>query len=140
MSCKAAVDILNDLLCYDKLESGILELHKEDISITKYLQECVAMFSLHIRECGVTIAIVGAADLEIPMGEPNEHDRFKAQPLRPHDIVFADKFKMDQVIRNLISNALKFTPRGGAVTIRAAFVHETNQQLQGTERYAGMAE
>ena len=31
--------------------------------------------------------------------------------------MYVDKFKMDQVIRNLISNALKFTPTGGSVSV-----------------------
>ena len=38
MSCTAAVDILNNLLCYEKLESGILELHKENIAVGPFLQ------------------------------------------------------------------------------------------------------
>jgi hypothetical protein len=29
--CRIALDILNDLLCFDKLESGILVLHKEEV-------------------------------------------------------------------------------------------------------------
>ena len=33
--------------------------------------------------------------------------------------VYGDKHKLGQVIRNLVSNALKFTPRDGTVTIKA---------------------
>ena len=54
-SCTAAVDILNDLLCYKKLDSGILELHKENISVLEFLKDRVGMFSLQARECGVTL-------------------------------------------------------------------------------------
>ena len=138
MSCKAAVDILNDLLCYDKLESGILELHKEDITVMKYLEECISMFSLQIRECGVTVNIVNASDTEVPIGEPNDDDKVRAQPLQPHDNLYADKFKMDQVIRNLISNALKFTPRGGAITIRPTFVPDSDQFRSQSSQLNGL--
>ena len=39
------------------------------------------------------------------------------RPLNSEDCVYVDKFKMDQVIRNLISNALKFTPKGGSISV-----------------------
>ena len=114
ISCKAAVDILNDLLCYEKLESGILELHRENIPIIPFLQDGIAMFSVQARECGVTMKIVTEATNLIG-------DARRNFSLQPHDAIYADKFKMDQVIRNLISNALKFTPRGGALTVSATF-------------------
>jgi hypothetical protein len=34
-ACRAAVDILNDLLCFDKLESGILEVNKHEVRNTR---------------------------------------------------------------------------------------------------------
>jgi signal transduction histidine kinase len=58
MSCGAAVDILNDLLCYEKLESGILDLHPQNISIIPFLSETVAMFALQARDSGVTVSLV----------------------------------------------------------------------------------
>jgi signal transduction histidine kinase len=56
-SCEAAIDILNDLLCYEKLECGILELHKEEITVEPYLSDCLSMFAVQARECGVTMRI-----------------------------------------------------------------------------------
>ena len=128
MSCMAAVDILNDLLCYEKLESGILELHKENIMIEALLVNCLTMFSGQARECGVTMA-VATDGTYIAQGISCPVIGNMALSLLPHDVIFADKFKMDQVIRNLVSNALKFTPRGGSVTINAAFVHDFEDEL-----------
>jgi signal transduction histidine kinase/CheY-like chemotaxis protein len=128
MSCTAAVDILNDLLCYEKLESGILELHKEEIVVAAYLKDRISMFSAQARECGVTISTVtDAADRDIEATPDGYDGKILSKSLLPTDSIFADKFKMDQVIRNLISNALKFTPRGGVVTIKATFVHDRSR-------------
>ena len=42
--------------------------------------------------------------------------------LNATDTCLLDKFKMEQVLRNLVSNALKFSPSGGMVTVNAYFV------------------
>jgi signal transduction histidine kinase/CheY-like chemotaxis protein len=128
MSCTAAVDILNDLLCYEKLESGILELHKENIVVDSFLKNCVSMFSAQARECGVTMTMVTDAAVsrrDIEVTPDGDDSCVLSTLLLPTDSIFADKFKMDQVIRNLISNALKFTPRGGHVTIKASFFQDS---------------
>ena len=125
MSCVAAVDILNDLLCYDKLGSGSLELHKEEIIVESYLQSSLSMFTAQANESGVTLSFAP---------QSNNHDNtqngaFRVLginriflPLHVTDLIIADKFKIDQVLRNVISNALKFTSRGGSVTLSASFM------------------
>ena len=47
---------------------------------------------------------------------------FALLPFNDDDFISIDKFKMDQVVRNLISNSLKFTPKGGKVTIQYYFL------------------
>ena len=124
-ACKIAVEILNDLLCFDKLESGILELHKHDVEVTPFINDCVNMFVSQAKEAGVSISILSENPSSSSSSSPCYRDKgFEMLPesLIEGDMVCMDKFKMDQVLRNLISNALKFTPRGGSVTVCATFV------------------
>ena len=163
-SCSTAIDILNDLLCFEKLESGILQLHKTDEAVLPFMSGCVKMFAAQVRECEVNLQLVvnheADADADemvvaseyhfrhavsqnsthrkvanrlrnvLALGIPNP----KMQTIRPSDVVKIDKFKMDQVVRNLISNALKFTPRGSNVIVKAGFVEIEDQPF--SERLA----
>jgi signal transduction histidine kinase len=125
-ACRTALDILNDLLCFDKLESGILVLHKQEVRVLPFIFDCVAMFSSQARECGVDLSVINTDDEDC-----------SDSTLIETDFIVMDKFKMDQVLRNLISNALKFTPRGGTVTVSTAFVPNDEQMSDRLEKSDG---
>ena len=48
--------------------------------------------------------------------------RYGSSGLRCNYLINIDKLKISQVVRNLLSNALKFTPRGGRVTVTATVI------------------
>ena len=119
VACRTTLDILNDLLCFDKMESGILVVHKHEVPVLSFISDCVGMFSAQAKEANVTISYKNSDD--------DGNLTSIVSPLHENDTVFIDKFKMDQVLRNLISNALKFTPRGGSVTVTCTFVPESSR-------------
>ena len=132
LSCKAALDILNDLLCFDKLESGILVLHKQDMPILPFISNCVNMFQVQAREIGVTMKIINTTCMDQGPG-PMSMQFNKCYPITDTETIYIDKFKMDQVIRNILSNALKFTPRNGTVSV--SVMYDPQNFLQNKDAY-----
>lgn len=173
-ACRIAVEILNDLLCFDKLESGILVLHKHEVPAVPFITDCVNMFASQAREGGVTLSVIScdtdtdtdadahtgridtssSTSSSLSDGQDTEREgeterererekaavgrKYTASNLLESDTVLMDKFKMDQVLRNLISNALKFTPRGGAVTGEREESKEERREEEGIEGMRGM--
>jgi signal transduction histidine kinase len=50
-SCVTAVDILNDILLYDKIEDGRMELDKTDISAQKLVKSVADLFMVQVCAC-----------------------------------------------------------------------------------------
>jgi signal transduction histidine kinase len=65
-SVAAAVEILDGLLCHDKLESGILRLHKTKLPLVPLLRDCFSSFIPHARQCkvNITLSLDPAADAD----------------------------------------------------------------------------
>lgn len=88
-------EIINDLLDITKIQSGQLELYKTDFIIKDLLQECLEQISFHLNSHQVVFE--GNADQKI----------------------HADKLRVEQVINNLISNAIKYSPGKDKIIITA---------------------
>ena len=98
-ACGVAIDILNDLLTYEKLDSNILTLEKSPCDFVDLVRRVCSMFQIQARYSNINLAF----DCRIKDGKIT---------------VDADSTKLAQVIRNLVSNALKFTPDGGMITVK----------------------
>lgn len=109
-SCEIAIDILNDILTYDKLDSNDLKLHTREISVHELVLSNCKGFLNQARNLRVNLNLLsGPADLEMDLRNV---------------YVDVDAAKIGQVCRNLISNALKFTPAEGRIDVTARFVRE----------------
>ena len=96
--------LVNDILDFSKLEAGRLRLSKEMIETGPLLREVLSSIRPLAESRGVALAI------DAPGALPR---------------LFADRDKITQVIVNLISNAIKFTPGGGTVSVSTGAALQT---------------
>jgi CheY-like chemotaxis protein/two-component sensor histidine kinase len=96
--------VINDILDMSKIEANKFELSPVEFSFEKMLQRVinVVSFRAHTKKQALKVHI----DKDIP------------------EILTGDDQRLAQVITNLISNAVKFTPEGGSVRIEARFQAE----------------
>eukprot|EP00607_Mallomonas_marina_P006282 CAMPEP_0182438738 /NCGR_PEP_ID=MMETSP1167-20130531/85987_1 /TAXON_ID=2988 /ORGANISM="Mallomonas Sp, Strain CCMP3275" /LENGTH=587 /DNA_ID=CAMNT_0024632237 /DNA_START=110 /DNA_END=1875 /DNA_ORIENTATION=- len=112
-SCHMAVMLLDDLLAYEKLEAGVMTLDEIEIDAWTFLKESVQPFYIQARDKGVLLEFID----EICLAE-------KLSSIT----LSIDRNKLNQVMRNLISNALKFTPPGGRVSVFALIRFDDKRQ------------
>jgi hypothetical protein len=120
-SSDAAIVVLNDLINYDKISMGLLNIDREMCNFWNIITQAVKPFLVQAKQAGVELHF----DLEVQRDGICEERRLELMML----MVYGDTLKLIQVVRNLVSNAIKFTPEGGRVTITgtlsssAPFIH-----------------
>jgi cell cycle sensor histidine kinase DivJ len=90
--------VVNSILDVSRIEAGHFEIRPEHFAIGALVESCYEMMLLRAEQAGVELDVEIAPDLPA---------------------IFADRIAIRQVLINLISNAVKFTPRGGSVKISA---------------------
>jgi signal transduction histidine kinase/CheY-like chemotaxis protein len=99
-SARALLGILNDILDYSKIEAGHLHVESIEFSLDQVLRNISTLFSLSAEEKGLQL------DLSVAPAVPRQ--------------LIGDPLRLTQVLSNLISNAIKFTPHGEvAIKVRA---------------------
>ncbi|MGH6932667.1 MAG: hybrid sensor histidine kinase/response regulator [Dongiaceae bacterium] len=98
-SARHLLSIINDILDVSKIEAGKLELHEEPIDLDSLIDDVFRL--VHER----------AEQAEVSLRKVAE---------RPVPGLLADPRKIKQILLNLLSNSIKFTPTGGTVGITLA--------------------
>jgi len=101
--------LINSLLDLSKIESGRMELERTKFEIDKIVEETAATLR--------------------PLAEDNKIE-LKCILFRNLPQIEGDKARVAQVLVNLISNALKFTPSGGVITISTSLCGQDNNFAQ----------
>lgn len=125
----AAVNVLNDLLNYDKIQRGKLSLELTVIPIWALVEKTLREFKLMAAEKDIHLCLKFSNNL---LAERSTCDS-TASALRQdilERVVVGDVSRISMMLRNLISNGLKFTPAKGSLTIQANVVStlEASQQ------------
>jgi two-component system cell cycle sensor histidine kinase PleC len=102
------LNLINEILDLSRIEAGRYELHEEPVRLADVVEECLRLLTLRAQSKGLHVAF----ELDKELGQ-----------------LWADERAIRQICLNLITNALKFTPRGGSVTITIASTPEGGQTL-----------
>lgn len=95
-NCQRMIDLIDDFLSEERLESGRIEYHTEPVEVGAFLQEIAASSRLFALGFGV----------EVSLRDGKGAGKVLADPVRLH-----------QVLLNLVSNAVKFSKKGGKVSL-----------------------
>src|SRR5699024_9134501 len=98
------IRLVNDLLQLSRMDQREYTLQRERTEFTSYFNEVIDRFEMNVRE-----------DIQFERISPKR--KF---------YVWLDKDKMTQVLDNIISNAIKYSPEGGKITFS---LQQKNRQL-----------
>jgi PAS domain S-box-containing protein len=87
--------LINDILDLSKIEAGRMELHWERVGVRELVQEALAMVRPQGEAKGIALENLAGVELAVE----------------------ADRMRLKQVLLNLLTNAVKFTPAGGRVRV-----------------------
>ncbi len=102
------LSLINDILDLSKIEAGHMDLNRDRHNLSELVDSVIGIMKERARK----------ADVQVETNIPNDLDA-----------LFVDGRKVKQVLFNLISNAVKFTPAGGKVIIKA-FERDDSLEVQ----------
>lgn len=111
--------VINDLLHISRVEAGQTELDEQEIAVAELAHRCLRLVEERAREDGIALR----AELDEPL--PG---------------LVGDETRIQQVLLNLLFNAVKFTPRGGTITLEAGLSPDGEYRLAVTDTGIGIAE
>ena len=89
--------LLDTLMDISEAETGVLQLDLQIIPVDQIIKKVTDLYAFVVEEKGIRMAVTS----------------------QPHLSILADPTRLSQALANLIDNAIKFTPQGGKVSVKA---------------------
>ncbi|MGB0747597.1 MAG: PAS domain-containing sensor histidine kinase [Magnetospiraceae bacterium] len=111
------VSLINDILDLSKVEAGKYDLRLDPLNILAVVNQCLRQHERSVMDAAQHVTITVPPDFPLLNG---------------------DERALIQILNNLISNAVKFTPRGGSITISATIDDENRISIAVADSGIGM--
>jgi signal transduction histidine kinase len=92
-ACAELLRMITDILAFAQLESGRVDVRSEPVRLADAIARAESLIRVRVEERGLTLSSDCGA------------------------VVLADPDKLQQILLNLLTNAIKFTPSGGAISV-----------------------
>ena len=119
LSAAHLLEIINDILDLSKVEAGSQELREEDVELSQVMHTCQRIITPRAADAGLSFEIGSTRNLPT---------------------VKADKTILNQIVLNLLTNAVKFTPSGGTVSFRTIVLPDNAVRMTVADTGIGIAE
>ncbi|MFZ1289467.1 MAG: PAS domain S-box protein [Melioribacteraceae bacterium] len=117
-SSKNVQNLLENLLQWSRIQTGRIEFNPINFEINNLINDVMALYQVNAARKKITL--VNLVEKQIKVN--------------------ADKFMIDTVLRNLISNSIKFTPQGGNIKINAEDLGNDNITISISDSGVGIKE
>jgi two-component system cell cycle sensor histidine kinase PleC len=113
------LNLINEILDLSRIEAGRYELNEEAVSLVHVVADCHHLLKLRASSRGITI-----------------HEVFEQGMPR----IWGDERATRQIVLNLLSNSIKFTPQGGEIWLKVGWTASGGQYLSVKDTGSGIAE
>jgi two-component system cell cycle sensor histidine kinase PleC len=113
------LNLINEILDLSRIEAGRYELNEEAVALVHVVADCHHLLKLRATSRGITI-----------------HEVFEHGMPR----IWGDERATRQVVLNLLSNSIKFTPQGGEIWLKVGWTASGGQYLSVKDNGSGIAE
>jgi two-component system cell cycle sensor histidine kinase PleC len=113
------LNLINEILDLSRIEAGRYELNEEAVALVHVVADCHHLLKLRASSRGITI-----------------HEVFEQGMPR----LWGDERAIRQIVLNLLSNSIKFTPQGGEIWLKVGWTASGGQYLSVKDNGSGIAE